>query len=289
MIALTLGDGGRWWLALLILLLVRTGFTIAEFLAHMTWWRLVGRSVSVREYVDWLRANNMPPRIKRFPGSDGRPYLEDVAGWHLRHEKEYETVSDATRRAAEAALWFMKGKDEVRSLFAKLRDDYALRLATHQYLSERAAASTRGAEMPSDTGAAISKQPLTVEIVRQMDFQDVIYIEASSPGAMGNMGGMVIEVVKGDALVRYETNIEIDEAAWNAAREKVKANGSLFDYHYGGFGNDAYLRKQAPIVVDEAHERFVFLHGSKKFPFSSSVSGVFRRVAASIKHSAQAQ
>jgi len=116
----------------------------------------------------------------------------------------------------------------------------------------------------------------------EMDFQDVIYMEETEPGGMGNAAGVVLEVLDVDGVVRYETSIFSDEGTANAVMAKLKENRDQFDYYYGGAGNYVYLRKSARIVVDKQNDRFILEHQGMQYPFSSSVPGVFKQVAASL-------
>lgn len=126
-------------------------------------------------------------------------------------------------------------------------------------------------------------EPLTLARIGELDFRLVYYMEVTAPGGMGNVGGVVVEVLAGSELIRYETHFDADEAAWEAAREKMKAHRALFDYHYGGYGNDAFVKKDAGIVVDEPSSRFKFEHDGRSYNFSSSVPGVFSMVAAAMR------
>jgi len=127
---------------------------------------------------------------------------------------------------------------------------------------------------------------LTVALVGELDFEDIIYMEQTVPGGMGNDGGIVLEAFRDNRLVRYETNIYSDEAATDAAVAKLKENQAQFDEHYGGFGNAAFLRNSDRIVIDEKNGRFIFEHDGKQYPFSSSVPGVFKKVISSLNRSA---
>jgi hypothetical protein len=120
---------------------------------------------------------------------------------------------------------------------------------------------------------------LTLDIVNDLDFGRVVYIEETHPGAMGNIGGVVLEVFDGGRLARFETSLEIDKVA----AAKIKDHREQFDYHYGGFGNEVYFRKRTTIIIDEQSHQFIFESDGRQYPFSSSVRGVFNRVAASLK------
>jgi hypothetical protein len=142
--------------------------------------------------------------------------------------------------------------------------------------------------LPEETNARVQRRRLTMEVLNEADLRRVMYVEVTAPGGMGNLGGVVMEVFDGNVLSRYESNIELDEAVWDAASQKVKSNRDLFDYHYGGYGNDVFLKRGAGIVADEQNESLTFEHDGKPFHFRSSVLGVFRAVAASMRASAKA-
>lgn len=128
---------------------------------------------------------------------------------------------------------------------------------------------------------------LTLDVVDALEVERVVYMEETHPGAMGNAGGVVLEVLDGKELVRYETNLTSDEAVRNAAASKIKDIRQHYDYHYGGFGNDVYIRKGVHISIDELNGRLTFCHEGTEYAFKSSMVGVFNRVVASIRRSAQ--
>lgn len=128
---------------------------------------------------------------------------------------------------------------------------------------------------------------LTLDVVDALDVERVVYMEETLPGAMGNAGGIVLEVLEGKELVRYETNIAFDEVVRNAAAAKIKDIRQHYDSHYGGFGNDVYFRKGVHISIDEQNGGFIFRHEGREYLFRSSVTGVFKRVVASLRQAAQ--
>jgi hypothetical protein len=126
---------------------------------------------------------------------------------------------------------------------------------------------------------------LTLEILNHLNFKDVIYMEETSPGAMGNVGGVVLEVLGSSGLDRYETNLDTDPAARSAAVAKLKENLDLYDHHYGGYGNEVYVRKGVRILIDVPNGQFILRKEEDQYPFKSSVRGVFKSVAASMMRS----
>lgn len=140
----------------------------------------------------------------------------------------------------------------------------------------------RGTVGPDDSSHADSKK-LTLKILEEIDFKDVIYGERSQTGAMGNAGGIILLVIKGDELIRYETNAFKDEKTALEALKQITLHEDLFDLYYGGMGNGVFINKKTPIEIDYDNKCFWYTSHKNRYRIDSSVYGVFKNVAAQIE------
>ena len=140
----------------------------------------------------------------------------------------------------------------------------------------------RGTVGPDDSSHADSKK-LTLQILEKIDFKDVIYGERSQTGAMGNAGGIILLVIEGDELIKYETNAFKDEKTALEALKQITLHEDLFDLYYGGMGNGVFINKKTPIEIDYDNKCFWYTSHKNRYRIDSSVYGVFKNVAAQIE------
>lgn len=140
----------------------------------------------------------------------------------------------------------------------------------------------RGTVDPDDSSHAGSKK-LTVNILQKIDFKDVIYGERSQTGAMGNAGGIILLVIDGDELIKYETNAFKDEKTALEALKQITLHEDLFDLYYGGMGNGVIINKKTPIEIDYDNKCFWYTSHKNRYRIDSSVYGVFKNVASQIE------
>lgn len=140
----------------------------------------------------------------------------------------------------------------------------------------------RGTVDPDDSSHAGSKK-LTIKNLQKIDFNDVIYGERSQTGAMGNAGGIILLVIDGDELLKYETNAFKDEKTALEALKQITLHEDLFDLYYGGMGNGVFINKKTPIEIDYENKCFWYTSHKNRYRIDSSVYGVFKNVASQIE------
>lgn len=132
------------------------------------------------------------------------------------------------------------------------------------------------------------KAQLTKTIINSLDPQEIIYAEVAGGGANGNAGGVLIYLVKDKQLVCYETNKFTDPENYSLAAEilfkftarqydqEEKFESRIFDYVYGGLGNNVFIHKNANLEIKENY--FLYLKDNAEYTIYSSVQGVFNGV-----------
>lgn len=129
---------------------------------------------------------------------------------------------------------------------------------------------------------------ITPENIEDIDFNSIIYCEASSEGAMGNVGGILIYVLKDeDTLITYETNVSVNKDMYIAISEKINQNSNLFNSYPGGFGNYVFINKNTSLEIDEEYDCFWYHSKNTKLRIDSSVVGVFQSVIADMRKQSQ--
>lgn len=125
---------------------------------------------------------------------------------------------------------------------------------------------------------------LNTDILKDIDFKNVIYGERSQSGAMGNAGGIILYVLKNKEMTRYETNVNDDEETAIEALRQITQNEDLFDLYAGGMGNGVFIRKDIDLEIDAKNKCFWLKQNDQKYKIESSVPGVFRSVVARIEN-----
>lgn len=116
--------------------------------------------------------------------------------------------------------------------------------------------------------------------------KDIIYAEVASGGTMGNAGGLILYIFKKGRLRGYDTNM-YHKIVYKKAAKLLYPNiknykkDYIFDYYYGGVGNDVFINKDISLKIGD--ECFILEINSKKFKLYTSVLGVFMRVAKLLK------
>ncbi len=124
---------------------------------------------------------------------------------------------------------------------------------------------------------------LTEAILKDIDFDDVVYAEYASLGAMGNSGGVTMYARQDDKMIRYRTNIREDEATFVAFDKAIGRNKDKFLNYYGGAGNYVFIHKRSNIIEDDVQECFLIIDGQNEFRIDSTCRGVFLSVSARMK------
>ena len=125
---------------------------------------------------------------------------------------------------------------------------------------------------------------ITPENIENIDFNKIIYCEASAEGAMGNVGGILIYVVEDeDKIITFETNVSVNREMYIAISERIKQNSSLFTQFPGGFGNYVFIKKSTNFEIDEKYNCFWYHSENTKLRVDSSVVGVFQSVVTEMK------
>jgi predicted transcriptional regulator len=124
---------------------------------------------------------------------------------------------------------------------------------------------------------------LTKDIIKDIDFKNVIYGERSQSGAMGNAGGIILYVLKNKEMTRYETNVNDDEETAIEALRQITLNEDLFDLYYGGMGNGVFIRKKVSLGLDDTENCFWYEDGKSKYKIKPSVKGVYIMTSQRIK------
>lgn len=140
----------------------------------------------------------------------------------------------------------------------------------------------RGTIEPNDK-KHVGSVELTAKILDSIDFGDVIYGERSQSGAMGNAGGVILDVLKNGKMTRYETNSHEDPKIATAALLRIAENEEYFDTYAVGMGNGVFIKKAIMLVPHEIKGEKA-RHGSyftckindTEYNIVCSVYGVFR-------------
>ena len=137
------------------------------------------------------------------------------------------------------------------------------------------------------------KATLTKTIINSLDPQEIIYAEVAGGGANGNAGGILIYSVKDMQIICYETSKFTDQENYSLAKEilfkytdrqfdhEENLELRLFDYVYGGLGNNVFIHKNANLGIKENY--FLYLKDDLEYAIYSSVQGVFNGVVNGIK------
>ncbi len=134
--------------------------------------------------------------------------------------------------------------------------------------------------------APITKS-LSKSILESIETEKIVYAEVTSTGAMGNSGGIIMYIlhVESDQMISYETSIFNDEETYLMAEEILNKHSnmienenaeSLFEYYYGGMGNNVFVNRKANLSIGE--EFFFYKLHKSEFLIFSSVTAVFKSV-----------
>ncbi len=136
---------------------------------------------------------------------------------------------------------------------------------------------------------------LTKSLIESIIPKEIIYAEVASGGAMGNAGGIMLYLIKEDKLFCYETNVFINEKNYFQAGElllkhqdrfgntNIELKDKLFDYFYGGMGNNVYVNKNIELEIKEGY--FSYKKDNIEYQILPSVQGVFNNVVYRMKNS----
>ena len=124
---------------------------------------------------------------------------------------------------------------------------------------------------------------LTIKLVEKIDFDKVIYGERSQSGAMGNAGGVIVDVLQNGKMTRYETNSHEHPKVAKAALLRIAENEDYFDTYAVGMGNGVFIKKGIVLVPHEIkgekerhNSYFTYEIDGKEYNIVCSVYGVFR-------------
>jgi len=122
---------------------------------------------------------------------------------------------------------------------------------------------------------------LTKDVLENISINEIIYAEAAGAGAMGNSGGIMFYILRGEELICYETNLYKDEETYLETEKIIdSADRVIFDFYYGGMGNRVYVNKNVSLKKGDG---FFILHkNGKEYKVYSSVKGVYISVASAL-------
>lgn len=135
-----------------------------------------------------------------------------------------------------------------------------------------------------------NSKDLSKSILENMQFDQVIYAEATPPGAMGNAGGIIIYYLQKEPteLVCYETNLYYDEEGYLLAEDLLIQNTITLDRkdlplvkYGGGMGNYVFINKE--IQLDIRDKYFTYTKDGIQFDILPSVEGVFNALIHQLK------
>jgi hypothetical protein len=127
-------------------------------------------------------------------------------------------------------------------------------------------------------------EKLTLEILKNIDFNDVIYGERTQEGAMGNAGGVIITLInKSHKFIKYETNLFKDEVVALAALKQIAINNHFFNRYPLNVGNGAYIKRNITLEILDNEECFLYRRGPFIYKIDCSVYGVFRDLSKSLR------
>lgn len=122
-------------------------------------------------------------------------------------------------------------------------------------------------------------ETLSLDVLSGIKFEDVLYGERSQAGAMGNAGGIILYVLQGEELYKYETNAFKDPKTAEEALRQITLHEDMFTLYYGGMGNGVFINKKVSRAIDTENECFWFVDCNQRHRVDSSVKGVFLRVS----------
>lgn len=130
-------------------------------------------------------------------------------------------------------------------------------------------------------------KPITLEFIKSLDFDKVLYAERSQSGAMGVPGNAMLYALDNGELTLYQLVLnEENSKLWLKIQNYIADNEDKFDVFRGGFGNGALVKKNADIEIvhikdeDKRHDsHFIFNTDNYACIVHSSVYGVFQNVA----------
>ncbi|MCB9210941.1 MAG: hypothetical protein H6609_16360 [Ignavibacteriales bacterium] len=94
--------------------------------------------------------------------------------------------------------------------------------------------------------------------------KEIIFAEVATAGAMGNVGGIMLYLIKGEQLICYETSVFHDRIIYLLTeklllkhtrkinyedREEVREN--LFNHFNAGMGNNVFINKNVTFKIKE--------------------------------------
>lgn len=135
---------------------------------------------------------------------------------------------------------------------------------------------------------------LTKSLIESIKPKEIIYAEMAGGGAMGNAGGIMLYIIKDDALICYKTNVFTDEETYVQAEElllkhqdrfknaNIELQDSLFDHFYGGMGNNVFVKKNIILEINELY--FIYKKDNMEYKILPSVRGVFNSVVYAMKN-----
>jgi hypothetical protein len=128
-----------------------------------------------------------------------------------------------------------------------------------------------------DVEQSYIKEKLTDIILENMNFSDVIYGERSGAGAMGLAGHALLYVFDG-GMASYLT-LHDDGEGYDLASKIIWGNKEMFDWCPGCMGNGVFIKKDAPITIDQKKECLVYEKDGEKYPIYCSARGIFQNIS----------
>jgi hypothetical protein len=124
------------------------------------------------------------------------------------------------------------------------------------------------------------KTKLTIEILKNMEINEVLYAEYSLSGSYGNHGDIMIYLITNDNYFCYIENIYTGNYVYNTAIEIIKKSG-LFKLYRNRFGNFVYINTNIVLNIKDGY--FTYTKNSQDYNIYSLNKLAFDHVVLRMK------
>lgn len=127
------------------------------------------------------------------------------------------------------------------------------------------------------------KDKLTLDIINNIRFVEIIYAEIASAGAMGNAGGVMLYLIFNKNFLCLEVSLFTDSALYNFVAESLFEHENhkffsvtSFRYINGGMGNNIFVNSNCSLSVGQGI--IVYEKNNLEYQINCSCLGVFENV-----------